>query len=473
MTAGRPAAAALLLALASGCAVGPNYVRPEIDAPAEYRSAVDPAEARSLADLPWWEVFDDPVLQQLVQTALEGNYDLATAVKNVEQARALVGVTQSQFYPQIQYQGVASRQREPFQQFGGAGSATFDLFEGAFAAAWELDVWGRIRRATEASRAQLFATEEFRRGVMLTLATSVAQAYLTLLELDRELEIQQEARKVYGETLVLFDQRFVGGVGSKLQVDRAEAALASAEAAIPDLERRIAIQENTIAVLLGRNPEDIPRGTPLAERPAPPPTPPGLPSQLLQRRPDIREAEENVIRANAEIGVAVANFFPRVGLTALYGGQAQEIGDVLSGQFTLWNLVGSTVGPLFQGFALVEQYRAQRAAWEATVSQYDQTVIQAFRDVSNALISQQKLVAVRAAQERQVRALRDSVRLSLLRYNYGLAGYYEVLDAEQQLFPAEVALAQTQRDQLLTVVDLYRSLGGGWELSDEQWLKRP
>lgn len=470
---GRRVALAGLLLVTGGCAVGPDYVRPEIEAPPQYRSALDPAEAKSLADLPWWEVFDDPVLQQLIQTSLEGNYDLAAAVKNVEQARALVGVTQSQFYPQIEYRGVASRQREPFQQFGGAGSATFDLFEGAFAMAWEIDVWGRIRRATEASRAQLFATEEFRRGVMLTLATTVAQTYLTLLELDRELEIQREARKVYGDTLRLFEQRYVGGVGSKLQVDRAEAALAQAEAAIPDLERRIAIQENAIAVLLGRNPEDIPRGTPLPERPAPPPTPPGLPSQLLQRRPDVRQAEENVIQANAQIGVAVANFFPQIGLTALYGGQAQEIGDVVRGQFTLWNLVGSTVGPIFQGFALLEQYRAQRAAWEATVSLYDQTVIQAFRDVSNALVTQQKLVDVRAAQERQVRALRDSVRLALLRYNYGLAGYFEVLDAEQQLFPAEVALAQTQRDQLLTVVDLYRALGGGWELTDEQWLKRP
>lgn len=461
------------LALCSGCAVGPNYVRPEVSAPATYRSALDPAEAASLADLPWWEVFADPVLERLIETALEGNYDLATAVSRVEVARALVGVTQSQFYPQIEYQGIASRQREPLQQFGSAGAATFDLFQGAFALAWEIDVWGRIRRATEAARAELYATEEFRRGVMLTLATAVAQSYLTLLELDRELEIQREAQKVYGDTLNLFQQRYVGGVGSKLQVDRAEAALAQADAAVPDLERRIAIQENAIAVLLGKNPEEIPRGTPLAERPAPAPTPPGLPSQLLERRPDVREAEEEVIRANAEIGVAVANFFPQIGLTALYGGQAEEIEDVVRGQFSLWNLVGSTVGPIFQGFALLEQYRAQRASWEAAVARYDQTVIQAFRDVSNALVTQQKLVDVRKAQERQVVALRDSVRLSLLRYNYGLAGYFEVLDAEQQLFPAEISLAQTQRDQLLTVVDLYRALGGGWQLSDEQWMKRP
>ncbi len=180
-----------------------------------------------------------------------------------------------------------------------------------------------------------------------------------------------------------------------------------------------------------------------------------------------------MIQANAQIGVAVANFFPQIGLTALYGGRGEDIGDVLKGQFTVWNLVGSTVGPLFQGFALLERYRGQRAAWEATVAQYDQTVIQAFRDVSNALVTQQKLVEVRAAQERQVAALQDSVRLSLLRYDIGLAGYFEVLDAEQQLFPAQVSLARTQRDQLLTVVDLYRALGGGWQLSDEEWLQRP
>ncbi len=229
----------LTVLVAGGCAVGPNYVRPEVAAPPDYRSALEPAEAESLADLPWWEVFEDPVLQQLIQTSLEGNYDLATAVKNVEQARAAVGVTQSQFYPQIEYGGVASRQRTPLQEFGGTGAATFDLFAGAFSLAWEIDVWGRIRRATEAARAELFATEEFRRGVMLTLATAVAQSYLTLLELDRELEIQREAQKVYTETRTLFEQRFVGGVGSKLQVDRAEAALAQADAAIPDLERQI------------------------------------------------------------------------------------------------------------------------------------------------------------------------------------------------------------------------------------------
>lgn len=464
-------AAGLALALASACAVGPNYVRPPVTAPEENRGQVAPLDAASIADLPWWEVFDDPVLQELILESLTANYDLKSAVARVEQARAQVGVAQSPFYPQIGYQTSTGRQHQP--KFKGQSDETFNLFYGAFALAWEIDVWGRIRRSNEAAQEVLFATEEFRRGVLLTLVTDVAQAYLTLLELDRELEIAVETTKSFEDTLQLFTRRYQGGVGDRLQVARAEAALGTTAAEIPELERQIVIQENALCVLLGRNPGPIPRGKPFVERGAPPATPPGLPSALLERRPDVVAAEHVIASANAQVGVAVANFFPQIGLTALYGGQSTELGDILKQNFSVWNIAGNAAGPLFQGFALLEQYRGQVAGWEETKAQYAQTVLNSFAEVSNTLTSQTKLAEAIVSQERAVTAYQESVRLSLLRYNSGLAGYFEVLEAQQQLFPAEISLAQLQLGELLTVVTLYRALGGGWQLPDDQWKQKP
>ncbi len=471
MRLARVVAAGLALVLGTGCAVGPDYVRPPVDAPSDYRGQVGAAEAFSIADLPWWQVFEDEVLQGLILEAIANNYDLKTAVSRVEQAKALVGVAQSPFYPQIQYQGSAGRQRQP--QLLQQPSATFDLFFGAFALAWEIDVWGRIRRSSEAAQEQLFATEEFRRGVLLSLVTAVAQSYLQLIELDRELQISRETVKSFEDTLQLFTRQYTGGVGNKLQVDRAEAALAQTEAQVPELERQIVVQENVIRVLLGKNPGEVPRGISLVDRPAPPTTPPGLPSALLERRPDVLQAEHTIAAANAQVGVAIANFFPQIGLTALYGGQSTELADIVKGNFSIWNVAGNAAGPLFQGFLLLEQYRAQVANWDQTQSQYESTVINAFAEVSNTLTAQTKFTEVRVAQERAVRALQESVRLSILRYTSGLAGYFEVLEAQQQLFPAEIALAQVQLSQLLTVVTLYRALGGGWQLTDDQWSQKP
>jgi len=463
----RPVAALVALAFGTACAVGPKYVRPPIAAPDDYRGQVAVLEATSIADLPWWEVFDDPVLQQLVTEALAANYDLKIAAHRVLQAKALLGVARSPFYPQIDYGGAAGRQRTP--ELLDTPGATYDLFYGAFSLAWELDVWGRIRRSSEAAQEALFATEEFRRGVLLSLATGVAEAYLSLLELDRELEIAIATTASFQETLDLFTRRFEGGVGNKLQVARAQAALALTQAQIPDLERRIVVQENAISVLLGRNPGPIPRGTALVDRDAPPATPPGLPSALLERRPDILQAEHEMASANAQVGVAVANFFPRIGLTALYGGQSTELSDIAKGAFSIWNVAGNVAGPLFQGFSLYQQWRGQKEFWEETRASYEQTVITAFAEVSNTLTAQTKFAEVRTAQEVAVRAYQEAVRLSRIRYDSGLAGYFEVLDAQQQLFPAEITLAQVQLNQLLTVVTLYRALGGGWQLSDEQW----
>jgi multidrug efflux system outer membrane protein len=467
----RLVAAALLLTFGSACAVGPNYVRPPVESPEDYRGQVTPVEAASLADLPWWEVFEDEVLQGLVLEALDANYDLQSAVQRVAQAQAQVGVAQSPFYPQIQYGGSAGRQRDP--RFQSQPSNEFSLFYGAFALAWEIDVWGRIRRSNEAAQQALLATEEFRRGVLLTLVTGVAGAYLTLLELDRELEIARETTAAFQQTLDLFTRRYQGGIGNQLQVSRAEAALAEAQAAIPDLELQIVVQENALSVLLGRNPGPIPRGTPFTERAEPPATPPGLPSALLERRPDVLEAEHAIASANAQVGVAIANFFPQIGLTALYGGQSTELKDIVKQGFSLWNVAGNAAGPLFQGFLLLEQYRAQVAFWEETKARYEQTVISAFSEVANALTAQTRFAEARSAQKRAVLAYQESVRLSLIRFDSGLASYFEVLEAQQQLFPAEIALARFQLGQLLSVVDLYRTLGGGWQLSDEEWTQRP
>lgn len=457
--------------LATACAVGPNYERPSVTAPEDHRGHVDAPEATSIADLPWWEVFEDEVLQQLILESLAANYDLQNAVARVEQARANVGVAQSPFYPQIGYQTSSGRQRQA--KFQGTDADTFNLFYGAFSLAWEIDVWGRIRRSNESATQSLLATEEFRRGVLLTLVTDVAGAYLTLLELDRELEIAKQTVISFQETLDLFTRRYEGGAGDKLQVERAAALLASTEAQVPELERLIVAQENVLSVLLGRVPGPIPRGKPFIEREAPPPTPPGLPSSLLERRPDILQAEHSIASANALVGVAVANFFPQIGLTALYGGQSTDLSDIVKHDFSVWNVAGNAAGPLFQGFALLEQYRGQVAGWEQTKAAYQQTVLNAFAEVSDTLTAQVKIAEAVAAQKRSVAAYQESVRLSLLRYNSGLAKYFEVLEAQQQLFPAEIRLAQLQLGELLTVVTLYRALGGGWQLPDDQWTQKP
>jgi multidrug efflux system outer membrane protein len=448
--------------------VGPDYMRPSVRPVDEFRSQIGPSEAASIADLPWWQIFNDKVLQALITEALTHNYDLQQAIARVEQARALVWVAAAPLYPQASYQGLAAREKTfiPLEQ--PTGNITFNDFAAVLDVTWELDVWGRVRRSTEAARASLFAQEYVRRGVMLTLVSNVAASYLSLIELDRELEIAYESSRTYKQTLDLFSQRFQFGKDSKLPVARAQAAYDSSMANIAALKRAITQQENAISVLLGTYPRPIERGIELTKQSSPD-LPVGLTSDLLQRRPDILEAEQNMIGANALIGVAVANFFPRIGLSAFYGGESQDIDKVFNNSFSIWNIAADVAGPIFQGGQLLQSYYAQQAYWDATIAQFRQTVLLAFREVSDPLIAEQTLVNQRFALEGQIAALREAVELSLLRYNAGRASYFEVLEAEQQLFPAEDALAQTQRDQLLVVVDLYKALGGGWKLSDVEW----
>lgn len=456
----------VLGSLASSCAVGPTYERPTVATPEAYRNQESTtSDALALAELPWWQVFQDPVVVDLIQTALEGNYDLRVAGSRVEQARAFVGVTRADMLPQVGYQAGAQRGRN---FTGVVPNPTFNNFLGAFQMAWELDVWGRIRRSTEASLANLYGSEDVRRAVLLSLITDVGQAYLELRELDLELEISLRTRESFKETLALFMRQYLGGVGNKLATSRAEAALAQTSASIPELERQIVTKENQISVLLGRPPGPIPRGAVLTAQNLPPRVPAGLPAALLERRPDILAAEQQMIAANAQVGVATANFLPRIGLTTLYGGQSTELENVVKGPGNIWSIGGSLMGPIFQGGRLYYDYKGAQAFKEETALQYQQKVLTALQEVANALVASQKLVEVRKDQERQVAALSESVRLATLRYTGGLATYYEVLEAQQQLFPAEISLAQTRLNELVAVVQLYKALGGGWRSEEER-----
>jgi multidrug efflux system outer membrane protein len=332
--------------------------------------------------------------------------------------------------------------------------------------AWEIDIWGRIRRATEASLADLYAAEDVRRGVVLTLITDVAQAYLELRDLDVELEIAHRTHDSFQNTFALFERRFRGGVGNRLATSRADALVASTAATIPELERQIVVKENQLSILLGRPPGAIPRGHVLDEQSLPPSIPVGLPAGLLERRPDILAAEQNIVASNALVGVAVANFLPRIGLTTLYGGQSSELENVVKSAGNVWSIGAALTGPLFQGGRLYYDYKGRVAAWEEAKLAYEQTVLNALAEVSNALIARQKFAASQVELERQVAALNEAVRLSTIRYNDGLSGYFEVLDSQQELFPAEIALARTRLNQLVAFVQLYRALGGGWRAEE-------
>ena len=461
-------AVALLSAGVAGCAaVGPNYKRPDVAPAQEFRSHVGPAEASSLADLPWWQVFNDKSLQALIGEGLANNYDLRIAMARVDEASAQVGVVRADLYPQVSYQALAARQKSliPIEPPVNLTYNTFGLTAGA---AWELDVWGRIRRATEAARANLFAQEDVRRAVMLALVSDIASGYFLLIELDRELAIAQESADVYRKTLDLFSQRFQAGRDAKLGVVRAQANLESSNANIAALKRAITQQENALCVLIGAYPRPIARGTVLTQQ-SMPATPVGLTTELLERRPDIMQTEEVMIAANAEIGVAVANYFPRIGLSALFGWEATRPQDLFKNSFNVWGLGANLAGPIFQGGRLDAAYHAQQAFWDESIAQYKKVVLGAFQETSNALIAQQTLVTQREALQRQVDSLKESVDLALRRYDSGRASYFEVLEAEQQLFPSQDALAQAQRDQLIAVVNLYRALGGGWNLKDADW----
>lgn len=454
-------AAALSLA---GCAVGPKYKRPVVNAPTDFRGATHDVSTNSLADLPWWSVFKDPVLQDLVQVSLTNNYDLQIILTRVDQARAIQAQARSQLLPQAGYVGEANRGKNEYLGLPVPnGGQTMHSFLAGVGAVWELDLWGRVRRMNEAARANFMATQEGRRAVMVSLVSGVAAAYFELLELDDQLAIARRTRNSYERTRKLFSDQHAGGLASKLEVSRAELALRTVAATIPEIERQISLKENEINTILGRNPGPVTRTSTLFAQGLPVEIPVGLPSSLLERRPDVRAAEQQVRAANAEIGVAIGDFFPRIGLTTFYGGTSSDFDDLLKSEANVWSAAASAAGPIFTGGRLTARYRQTKAAWEEARLRYQQTALTAFREVSDALISRRRFEEGRVEQAQAVEAGRQAVELATVRYQEGKASYYEVLEAQQQLFPAENTLSRLEVARRLAVVQLYKALGGGWE----------
>jgi len=460
-----------LVVLLGGCAIGPDYKRPAVVEPPTFRGQAT-AEAASLADAAWWEVFEDPILKELIREALRNNYDVRIAAARVQEARAGFVATRSDLFPSLDYGGTVARSNATPGILGSLGPqapTTSNFYSFTLAMSWELDIWGRIRRSTEAARATLLATEDARRGVWLTLVSDLAQAYFELLALDVRLQIARNSTDAYQRTYDLFLDRFQLGVASKLETSRAEGALGGAQATIPQLESDIVAKENQIAILLGKSPGPILRGTPMYEQPVVPVVPAGLPSTLLARRPDLRQAEQELVSANARIGVAKAEFFPKFSLTPLIGTASPEFSALTGGSATIWAVAGVLTGPLFNAGRTLGNYRATVAQWEQAKLQYEQAVLTALREVSDALTALGKLSDAETGQDRSVKALADAVDRATDRYRQGLANYFEVLEAQQQLYPAQSTLAQIRRDRLLSHVRLYRALGGGWSLTDAQW----
>ncbi|HTE64809.1 MAG TPA: efflux transporter outer membrane subunit [Candidatus Binatia bacterium] len=462
--------AMVLAALLAGCALGPDYQRPPVAEPPRFRGQAT-AEAASLADVPWWEVFQDTILKNLITEALGSNYDVKIAAARVQEARAQLGVARSEYFPAIGYDVAAERSRNSgaLQGQPGGQSSPRNLYYGTLTASWELDIWGRIRRSNEAARASLLGTEEARRGVWLTLVSDLAQAYFELLALDVRLQIARDSTDAYQGTYNVFQDRLQVGAASKLETTRAEGALGAAQASIPELESDIVAKENQVSILLGRSPGPIPRGMPMYEQAVVPTVPAGLPAALLERRPDLRQAEQKLVGANANIGVAKAEFFPRLSLTALFGRASPEMSALTGGTATIWAVAGMLSGPIFEGGKNLSNYRVSKARWEQAKLQYEQAVLTALREVSDALTLLGKLTEAETGQERSVKALEQAVGYATDRYRHGFASYFEVLEAQQQLYPAQNTLAQIRRDRLLAHVQLYKALGGGWSLADAEW----
>jgi multidrug efflux system outer membrane protein len=461
----RPSIASILASsLIGGCAVGPNYHKPDVQTPAAYHDlSANPqaeAQAASYADLPWWQVFTDPVLQDLIRTALKQNYDLQTATERIYAARGQLAVTRSSLFPQVSGDGNFTGGKEQnFQSKSNFLALTAD-------AAFQVDLVGGLRRATQASRAQLLATEAARQTVVLTVVSDVASDYFALLELDLELQISRDTVTTQEDSVKLTSLRLDHGVATKLDVLQAQQVLDTANASIPDLERRIGQEEDAISTLLGNYPQSLHRGLPLADQPLPPGVPPGLPSSLLERRPDIRQAEQILIAQNAEIGVAKAQFFPQISLTGAGGGafgRSNLFSSLMSSQTSIWSYGVSVSQPIFTGGALRGNLHVAEAQHEQALIAYKQAIQFAFRDVSDALIGYQKLHEVRVRQEQTVADLAESVRLSVMRYRGGTTTYLEVLDGQRSLFEAEITLAQARGAEYQSLVQLYKSLGGGWQ----------
>ena len=463
---------ALAGTLVTACApVGPNYKRPDLQPPAAYRGAEAAAASSTLADVPWWQVFDDEALQALLRDAITHNLDLRLAVARVAEARALSGVAKSFLYPEVNvtagYTGdQASRNSQP----PGAlkdGDRTYNNTSLGIGLSWEADLFGRLRRNDEAAFARYLASEEGRRAVLVTLVSDVASSYFLLRELDLQLEIARRTLALNDRTVVYYSQRLDGGVSNRLELDQAKANRALTGASIPEIERQIAILEHAISVLAGRAPGAIARGRTLEEQHLPPSVPVGLPATLLERRPDVIEAERVLVAANADVGAAKALFYPTINLTGSLGAVSGDLGDLLKGDSLIWSVGAGLFQPLFNGKRIRRNYEASLARFDQAMVQYQSSALNAYREVADALVTIQKLALIRTEQEAGVVALRDAAQLSRDRYETGLSTYLEVLVADQQLFQLEIDLARTRGDQLRVIAQLYRALGGGWQAEQQ------
>jgi len=456
--------AILCSGLLVGCAVGPKYHRPVVQTPTNFRDVAadsqQQAQAASYADLSWWQVFQDPKLQELIHAALKQNYDLQLATERINAARAQVAVTRSSLFPQVSANATFVGGKENIVQ------SKFNFLTLVGDSAFQLDLFGRLRRATEAARAQLLATEDARQTIILTLISDLVSDYFSLLQLDLQLQITRGTVNTQTDSVKLTKLRLDRGVATKLDVLQAQQVLDTANAQIPDLERQIAQEENAISILLGDYPHDVARGLPLVAQSLPPEVPPGLPSSIIERRPDIREAEQILIASNAEIGVAKAQFFPQIALTGSGGGsfgRSSTFSSLMASQVGIWSYGAQVSQPIFTGGALRGNLRLAKSENQQALIAYRQTIQRAFGEVSDALIGYEKLHQVRVRQQDTVSDLEETVRVSTLRYKGGTTTYLEVLDGQRSLYSAELTLASARGDEYRSLVQLYKALGGGWQ----------
>ena len=462
-----PAAALLLLLAAAslaGCTVGPKYQRPPVTVPDQSYGLAGQAQAASLADLPWWEVFQDQTLKSLIEEALRNGYEVKIAAARVEEARARFGIAGAELFPQVGYQGQFARERfSGFTPGAPTHVTAVDVITANLNLSWEVDLWGRVRHLTEAAKAQYLATEEARRGVVLALVSEVAAAYFDLRQLEQDLEIARRNSAAFQDTYNLFDKQLKGGVASALETSNAEASWATVAAQVPALESQIVAKQNQLALLLGRNPGPVAPGGALFEQPLRTEIPAGLPAALLVRRPDVRQAEQQLIAANATIGAADAALLPTISLTGMFGGLSPDLRELLSKGRT-WSLAAGITGPIFQGGRLRNEVRVAQAQFEQAKLAYEQSVTTAFGEVSTALAALQRLADAERERQRAVDAYQGAVRLANLRYNSGLSAYFEVITAQENLLNAENARAQVRHDRLVALVNFYKALGGGWRI---------
>ena len=461
----------LIVFFAAGCAIGPDYKRPAIDVPQAYRYG-DTQGKPDAADSEWWKQFNDPVLDEFIAEALVNNKNVKIAAANVEKAGGVLMTTRSALFPQITYNGTAERTQVSKNALTVPTQNPYTNYQALGGVSWEIDLWGRIRRLTESARASLYSTMEARRGVVLSLTAQVASTYIQLRALDEQLIISRDTLKAYRESVRIFELQNKYGQVSGMTVQQARSQYETAAAQIPQIEVQIAQTENALCILLGRNPGPLERGLKLAEL-GMPDVPANLPSDLLERRPDILQAEQNLIAANAQIGAAKAQFFPRISLTGNAGWTSEDLSNLFMGPSAAWNYAGTVTGPIFTGGGVLGQFTQARAQQQAALFAYQQAIQNAFADTENALISRRKVQEQLSAELKKVAAYKEYARLAGLQYNGGYTPYLTVLDAQQQLFPAELSAVQTSASAFISVVNLYKAMGGGWVAKAEELTKGP